>query len=654
MSDERGGRYYREARFFLAGDRPRAQLHTSEARMLMGEMRDSLAMGGPPIQIRYTQLQDGTTIKAVMMNGQYQAGIFSPILKKRGGKRRVVRYAQVCVQVDPATNIQQRIGMTFNTSGPMFGDVPGTYPETLFGTDLTGYVTRPNYVTYDEYVATAGLDRRSPTGEDDFSCGIGRRNWWSAPGKPVITCGRAMGDDVIYITDTLGESVLEHVFQDGRTIATPGTGQYEAVLGAAVYTLPNGDQKLVVAQVISGRNHSEVSLDTRPTVAIKVADYVNSPTYYVGSGSFTTIGTYYFSVDYGTTDWKIPFYSFSTDGSKAVGVYYGRGVSTVSINADCTVATFAYDLTLSQPITTVSGVTDYKFVMDVAYAPDNETLRVLRCVYHSETVITYTYPATTNCVGKPSGTWISWDGYDITTQFDSTMQYERIDDGVTTVVGHCECSNTAVESKRVILECGTPGPHEITTTTYSTSGATTHTNMPVATDLRYDAYLVETGTVTLENSREYYYDTEYAFGAGPNHDVSSSTTNYALHLRMLNEPVGADKLEFDEIRTETSSSYSDLPVELYARYYFELANPITDAQYRFQAVTGVFVDEAHFALMVQLPTGTVYNVWRDGGGFKTVPIVELFPKLVGGDYQRTGAAIGLVSVRDEETDEEQT
>ena len=78
MTDERGGRYFREARFFLAGDKVAAQSHILEARSLMGYMRDQHAMGGPPIQVKYATLQDGTQIKAVMMNGQYQAEIVSP------------------------------------------------------------------------------------------------------------------------------------------------------------------------------------------------------------------------------------------------------------------------------------------------------------------------------------------------------------------------------------------------------------------------------------------------------------------------------------------------------------------------------------------------------------------------------------------------
>lgn len=84
MTDERGGRYFREARFFLAGDKVAAQSHILEARSLMGYMRDMHSLGGPPIQVKYATLQDGTQIKATMMNGQYQAEIISPF----GGGRK--------------------------------------------------------------------------------------------------------------------------------------------------------------------------------------------------------------------------------------------------------------------------------------------------------------------------------------------------------------------------------------------------------------------------------------------------------------------------------------------------------------------------------------------------------------------------------------
>ena len=94
MTDERGGRHFREARFFFAGDKVVAQSHVLEARSLMGYMRDQHSLGGPAIQVQYATLKDGTQIKATMMNGQYQAQIFSPSGKSvdvRRARRLYVR-----------------------------------------------------------------------------------------------------------------------------------------------------------------------------------------------------------------------------------------------------------------------------------------------------------------------------------------------------------------------------------------------------------------------------------------------------------------------------------------------------------------------------------------------------------------------------------
>lgn len=76
---ERGGRYFREARFFLGGDRAVAQSHIGEARMLLGYMRDQHALGGPSYQVQHTQLQDGTVIRGIMNNGLFQAEVISPL-----------------------------------------------------------------------------------------------------------------------------------------------------------------------------------------------------------------------------------------------------------------------------------------------------------------------------------------------------------------------------------------------------------------------------------------------------------------------------------------------------------------------------------------------------------------------------------------------
>jgi hypothetical protein len=114
MSDApKGGRYFGPARFFLVGDKVLAQQHIGEARMLLGYMRDHLAIGGPEIQAHYTRLQDGTEIKGVMMNGQFQAEIISPkfVASKRGGLLFVLR-PTTTLATPPAANSYATGGTT--------------------------------------------------------------------------------------------------------------------------------------------------------------------------------------------------------------------------------------------------------------------------------------------------------------------------------------------------------------------------------------------------------------------------------------------------------------------------------------------------------------------------------------------------------------
>lgn len=101
MTDERGGRYFREARFFLVGDKAAAQSHILDARSLLGYMRDMHAMGGPPIQVQFATLGDGTRIKATMMNGQYQAEIVAPPLRpgKPAGYTPLLRFLRAVTPV---------------------------------------------------------------------------------------------------------------------------------------------------------------------------------------------------------------------------------------------------------------------------------------------------------------------------------------------------------------------------------------------------------------------------------------------------------------------------------------------------------------------------------------------------------------------------
>lgn len=122
MTDERGGRYFREARFFLAGDKVAAQSHILEARSLMGYMRDQLALGGPPIQVKHATLRDGTTIKATMMNGQYQAQIFSPSPSpnpaQRGCYRMFVRAQLPTLLSDRVVGLSEACGASVAGMSP--------------------------------------------------------------------------------------------------------------------------------------------------------------------------------------------------------------------------------------------------------------------------------------------------------------------------------------------------------------------------------------------------------------------------------------------------------------------------------------------------------------------------------------------------------
>lgn len=133
---EKGGRYFREARFLFLGDRYVAQSHVPEARVLFGYMRDMQAMGGPPIQVQYATLQDGTKIKAVMMNGQFQAQILSTSSHKEG-----IEYPPTIVGIhyvttpDRTTLIYRRGFKWQKKTGVVFLDVPGVnvncFPESV-------------------------------------------------------------------------------------------------------------------------------------------------------------------------------------------------------------------------------------------------------------------------------------------------------------------------------------------------------------------------------------------------------------------------------------------------------------------------------------------------------------------------------------------
>lgn len=635
MSDERGGKYYREARFFLGGDKVAAQGHIGEARQVLGYLRDMQSLGGPAIQVQYATLQDGSTIKAVLVNGQYQAEIISPIRAPRGKKRRIVRYAQVCAQVDPDTNVQQRIGMPFNTSGPMFGDVPGTRPQILYGTDLGGYKTYPEYVG--EY-ALAGADNRDPTGDDDFSCGIGRKNWWTAPGEPVFTCGRAMGDD----PSVLLFDLREHVFRDGKTIATPGTGIYHAVLGAAVYTLGDGTQKLVVPMVTTGKQDDISAI----TVSVKVAAYdAEDDNYFADDTMFTTIGTYTFP-SIGTWENKIPYYSFAVDGSKAVGVFGTRAITAFSIDPTCSAATFTYDD--SHWISTDStGLSVRRGLLDAVYSKTGG-FKLLRFTHQDVTVTSSSGGDTGGaCVGIPNGTDVSVAPLVVHTTVTKTGIYEVIDDAVTTQIGEGTITSVYDQLAGVVVQC--VGGNILTTSHETYTMAGTYNNIPRAWDLRYDAVLVHSTEYTSSGARDYYTD---SYHPENNTDTSTETYHVVTHAHMLNATPGPVNLDFDEDVTVTDDGFTTAIPTFFTSQYYEHTFGPDKAQYPFQATSGAFADAEHFSVITSLPSGTLLAVLRDGGGFGTVPIVGGFERLYAGDSSgasnRNGAAIGLVSVRDEQ------
>lgn len=127
---EKGGRYFREARFLFLGDRFVAQSHVPEARSLFGYMRDMQTMGGPPIQVKYATLSDGTKIKAVMMNGQFQAEILSTSSSAKGVEHppTIVGIHYVTAP-DHQTLIYRRGFKWQKKTGVIFLDVPGVNVE---------------------------------------------------------------------------------------------------------------------------------------------------------------------------------------------------------------------------------------------------------------------------------------------------------------------------------------------------------------------------------------------------------------------------------------------------------------------------------------------------------------------------------------------
>ena len=190
MTDERGGRYFREARFFFAGDKVAAQSHTPEARSLMGYMRDMHSLGGPAVQVQYMTLQDGTQIKATMMNGQFSANISSPSHKREKPSLASVVYVR---PFDPPGHVDDwRVTLTEGSSSCVVN---------------TEFAPQRYY---------------------------SNRNWFSAGGDIVSVLGGTDWDR--YFPTALGD----HVVLNDQIMVSPGD-----VWGAAMY---NG--ALVVARAV--------------------------------------------------------------------------------------------------------------------------------------------------------------------------------------------------------------------------------------------------------------------------------------------------------------------------------------------------------------------------------------------------------------------
>lgn len=160
MTDERGGRYFREARFFLAGDKVAAQSHILEARSLMGYMRDMHSLGGPPIQVQYATLQDGTRIKATMMNGQYQAeivGMRPPVLENKPRRIPTITGYKDNLSIGPqgtVTVIDRRAFRWQEATGVVIMELPAPYTHayptqvSLDGQLVGGTLWRAGYMMH--------------------------------------------------------------------------------------------------------------------------------------------------------------------------------------------------------------------------------------------------------------------------------------------------------------------------------------------------------------------------------------------------------------------------------------------------------------------------------------------------------------------------
>lgn len=323
---EKGGRYFQEARFFFLGDKPVAQSHVPEARAMLGYLRDMQALGGPPIQVKYATLQDGTKIKATMMNGQYQAIIESGSDDVKS-ECPVLRFIQVVTETGSLQT--NRIGKPFNLSGYPHGVPDGPHPQILFGSDISGYW---DYDAFKDEYGLTSFDVLDPIGTpDEFAIGAGNAFWIDGNDKDggALSWGKPLG---------LGAPVAnaqQGVYWLGKTIALPCTS-IQSVVGAAFLKSENS---LITFLVVVT---SEVTTPTTSSIIrVKYAAYSKGSGAILYAGGFTEAGNTVLDVSgysnignpvgLGATAWNagVDLYKFSKDATHAGGVITGRGVSTI-------------------------------------------------------------------------------------------------------------------------------------------------------------------------------------------------------------------------------------------------------------------------------------------------------------------------------------
>jgi len=281
MSDERGGRYFGPARFFLGGDRVVAQSHITDVRKLFGYMRDQASLGGPQYQVQYTQLPDGTAVKAVRNGILYQAEIISPKL----GVSKVTKPNQHWIVWRPQD----------------YADAPEGYPPELWwgirNSDTQDYET----TTWDE--------------KPEY----GNTTWFNAAGDQGLSWDFSSGRRYARFGGSLDGS---KVYADGEVVVDVGSAY---VHGAALYKHNNtlGIMVCLRSAGLSWRWYYSQTAYEEVVVSDLVTPYVNmdfttSPVYFSKSGARCVMWNVYTTeiTDDSVTSHEVTF--TSTTGGKIV------------------------------------------------------------------------------------------------------------------------------------------------------------------------------------------------------------------------------------------------------------------------------------------------------------------------------------------------